>query len=235
MMRPNMVNGLTHRLLRKLGMRRLYNALIYPTVNRMFFEQAVIKTNNFSSITWLGKPIWQNVLDLWVIQETIWEVQPQLLIECGTNRGGSAYFYAQLFDLIGKGRVISIDIKKMHDITHPRIDFLIGSSIADDIVARVRQVVATIEGPVMVILDSNHSTAHVRKELELYADFVTSNSFLLVQDGIIDILPVFRSARPGPLPAIQDFLNHHPEFVAEVERSQKFLISHHPHGWLRRK
>src|SRR5262249_51528767 len=150
---------------------------------------------------------------------------PKLLIECGTNRGGSALFYAQLFDIIGKGQVITIDINKMHDITHPRIEFLIGSSTAEDIVAKVKKAVASVHGPVMVILDSNHSTPHVREELELYAHFVTSNSFLLVQDGIIDILPAFRTGRPGPLPAIRDFLHHHSEYEVDVERSQKFLVS----------
>src|SRR5215212_7069333 len=119
MRKPTMAYGLTRRVWRKLGMH--LKAFIYPTVNRIFFEEVVNKTNNFSGMTWLGRPIWQNVFDLWIIQEAIWELQPQLLIECGTNRGGSAYFYAQLFDLMGKGQVITIDIEKLHDITHPRI------------------------------------------------------------------------------------------------------------------
>src|SRR5438445_5931434 len=90
-------------------------------LNRRFFERLVRHTENFSRVTWLGRPIWQNILDLWVMQETIWEVQPELLIECGTHRGGSAYFYAHLFDLMQKGKVITIDIVDRHDFTHPRI------------------------------------------------------------------------------------------------------------------
>ena len=78
----------------------LYNALFARAVEKLFFHQLVTKTNNFGKSNWLGKPIWQNTFDLWIAQETIYEVKPSLIIECGTNRGGSAYFYAQLFDLM---------------------------------------------------------------------------------------------------------------------------------------
>lgn len=230
-----MLRQIARQILKRLGISSFYKAVVCPAVSRMFFEQLVSKTGNFSGIIWLGKPIWQNILDLWVIQETIWEVQPELLIECGTYRGGSAYYYAQLFDLMGKGKIITIDIEKMHDLTHPRIEFIIGSSLSDFVVDKVRETISSVHGPVMVILDSDHSTSHVSKELELYAPFVTPNSFILAQDGIIDVLPIFRSGRPGPLPAIKDFLKRHPEFEVDIERSQRFLISHHPMGWLRRR
>ena len=86
----------------------------------------------------------------------------------------------------------------------------------------------------MVILDSDHSKDHVFKELELYAPLVTPGSFILVQDGVVDTLPRFRQLRPGPLPAIKQFLEGHPEFEVDVERNERFLITHHPWGWLRR-
>ena len=87
----------------------LYNALFARAVEKLFFHQLVTKTNNFGKSYWLGKPIWQNTFDLWIAQETIYEVKPSLIIECGTNRGGSAYFYAQLFDLMGTdGKVVSV-------------------------------------------------------------------------------------------------------------------------------
>lgn len=203
--------------------------------SRLFFGELVAATDNFSRVTWLGRPIWQNILDLWTIQETIWEVKPALLIECGTYRGGTAAFYAGLFDLMGHGRVITIDVVKLADLSHPRIERIIGSSLSEDVVAHVRDSAAATEGPVMVILDSDHSERHVCAELKRYAPFVTPGSFLLVQDGIIDLLPAFRTARPGPLPAIADFLRHHPEFEVDADRSRRFLISHHPGGWLRRK
>jgi len=222
------------KLLKRTGRSLLYKGVIYPVVNRIFFTELIEKTDNFARTTWLGKPIWQNILDLWTIQETLWEIKPDLLIECGTNRGGAAYYYGQLFDLIGKGRVITIDIEKMHDLTHPRVEFIIGSSVAEAVVGRVQAAVAATHGPVMVILDSDHSAGHVSKELELYAPLVSPGSIMLVQDGVIDVLPIFRRGRPGPLPAITSFLRQHPEFERDVERSQRFLITHHPQGWLRK-
>ena len=208
-----------------LGISRFHREFICPRINRVFF------TTN----TWMGKPNWQNILDLWTIQETIWEIKPEILIECGTNKGGSSFFYAQLFDLIGHGKVTTIDIEKMHDFQHPRVEYIIGNSLSDEVFGRVRSIVSEVTGAIMVILDSDHSRDHVRKELELYSLFVTSGSFILVQDGIIDVLPVFKIDRPGPLPAIKDFLSSHNDFVLDQERCERFIITHHISGWLRRK
>lgn len=214
--------------------RRLRRALA-PLVGRLFHEELVRRTDNFSRVRWLGRPVWQNVLDLWVIQEAISEIGPELLIECGTYQGGSALFYAHLLELLGRGRVVTIDVVPPPDPIHPRIEFVQGSSISETVVHRVREAAAHTVGPVMVILDSDHRASHVARELEVYAPLVTPGSFLLVQDGIIDLLPAFREARPGPLPAIRDFLAQHPEFELDVERSKRFVISHHPSGWLRRR
>jgi cephalosporin hydroxylase len=205
-----------------------------------FFTELVRKTDNFGRITWLGHPIWQNVLDLWTIQETIAEIRPELLIECGTNRGGSSLFFAHLMDLLGasggyRGQIITIDVEKMHSLSHPRITYLLGSSTAPEIVAEVKETVSRTRGPVFVILDSDHSQAHVAAELALYAPLVTRDSYCLVQDGVIDTLPMMAGARPGPLPAIEGFVAAHPEFEIDHQRCERFLISHHPRGWLRRK
>jgi cephalosporin hydroxylase len=214
--------------------RAAYRGPVRDAVNRLFFTDIVERTDNFGDITWLGKPVWQNVLDLWIIQETIAEVRPALLLETGTNRGGSSWFYAQLFDLLDHGRVITSDVERMHDLRHPRVEYLIGSSTAPDIFAHVRDAATAADGPVMVILDSDHSESHVASELDLYASLVTSGSYLLVQDGSTDTLGVFRSGRPGPLPAIHAFLARNPQFVLDAERGNRFPITHHPDGWLRR-
>jgi cephalosporin hydroxylase len=200
-----------------------------------FFNQLLIKTNNFSETRWLGRPIWQNTMDLWTTQETLSEVRPSLLIECGTNRGGSALFYANLFDLIGHGEVLTIDVESLHDIRHPRIQFLIGSSLEPAVQETVRARVQSVEGPVMVILDSDHSCKHVRAEMEAFAPFVTPGSYLHVQDGVIDTHFIFGRGRPGPLPAIKAFIKAHPEFELDGDRSARFLITNHPCGWLRRR
>src|ERR1051325_4593058 len=105
-----LMNKIARELMRPFSKRRIIKAgrgeprLPQPDpqqVREAFFTQLIRKTENFGRLTWLGNPIWQNVLDLWTIQETISEVQPDLLIECGTNRGGSSMFYAHLMDLLG--------------------------------------------------------------------------------------------------------------------------------------
>ncbi len=213
---------------------RLNERLVRPRVRELFFRDLVEQTGNFGAVSWMGQPIWQNLFDLWTIQEVIVSLRPALLLECGTNRGGSALFYAHLFDLLGHGRVVSIDIERLHDISHPRIDFLIGDSTAPAMVEQVAEMVEDAQGPVMVILDSDHSEAHVRRELDCYAPFVTPNSYFLVQDGVIDTLSSFASARPGPLPAIKSFLNSRDDFTVDHALCDRFPVTHHPLGWLQR-
>lgn len=215
----------------KSAMKRLF----MPKVHRQFFQDLVRQTHNFGKIQWLGHPVWQNVFDLWTIQETLSEIRPALLIETGTNRGGSSMFYAQLFDLMGQGRIVTVDVEKLHDRSHPRITYLLGSSTDQAVVGKIAAMVAEAGGPVMVILDSDHSEGHVRRELDCYARFVTPGSYCLVQDGVIDTLPMMSGSRPGPLPAIEAFLKAAPEFEVDHERCERFLITHHPLGWLRRK
>jgi len=203
-------------------------------LDKQFFTRLLQHTNNFSGLTWLGYPVWQNLFDLWTTQEVIFEVKPSLLIECGSCLGGSAIYYANLFDLMGKGRVISIDIEKQHNFTHPRVEFLIGDSAGPEIVATVRKAVEEAGGPIMVILDSDHSADHVEREFEAYCGFVTVGSYMLVQDGVIDVLDIFAGGRPGPLEAIRRALPRHPEFQVDMIKCNRFLITHHPAGWLKR-
>jgi cephalosporin hydroxylase/lipopolysaccharide biosynthesis glycosyltransferase len=219
------------------GAFRLWARTGRRPVNRLFLGDLIAKTGNFATTSWLGVPIWQNVLDLWTIQETIAELRPALLIETGTNRGGSALFYAHIMDLLGTGRVITVDVERLHSLDHPRIEFLHGSSTDPVIAERVRAVAAEAAeaGPVMVILDADHNREHVARELELYAPLVTPGSLLLSQDGVIDQLTIFSDSRPGPLEANRAFLAAHPEFEHDRERNDRFLITQHPLGWLRRR
>jgi cephalosporin hydroxylase len=204
------------------------------SLDDLYFEEIVRWTDNFGHLEWMGCPIWQNVFDLWTIQEAIHEQRPELLIECGTNRGGSALFYAHLFDLLNHGSVITIDIKPLHSLSHPLIHALLGSSVEAEVIAAVSQRVQDANGPVMVIFDSDHAATHVRQEMEAYQHFVTPDGLMLVQDGVIDRLDIFREARPGPLPAIEAFLADHPEFSVDQRLCSKFPLSHHPLGWLRK-
>lgn len=215
---------------------RAWLRTVSPVVTRLFHRDLIIRTRNFMTTSWLGQPILQNVLDLWTLQEAIAEIRPALLIETGTNRGGSALFYAQLMELLGEGRVITIDVVNSHeDVQHPRVTFLEGSSTDPAILERVRGAAAEADGPVMVILDADHHRDHVARELELYAPLVTPGSLLLSQDGVIDKAWMFRDSRPGPLEANRSFLERHAEFELDTERAGRFGLTHHPLGWMRRR
>jgi cephalosporin hydroxylase len=213
----------------------IYERTVAVPVRKLFFADLIRHTNYFHNVRWLGNQVFQNVLDLWTVADTIAEVQPALIIESGTYQGGSALFYASVFDLLGQGHVITIDIEKLHDHKHPRIEFWIGDSTSEAMTVRARTAAQQQSGPVMVILDSNHAAPHVKRELEAYSPAVTPGSYLLAQDGVIDALGIFRHHRPGPMPAIREFLREHQEFEVDLERSNRFLITHHPSGWLRRR
>ena len=213
---------------------RLWSRLLRRPIARLHHYDLVHQTWYFGTLRWAGRRIWQSPLDLWTLQETISEVRPALLIETGTNEGGSALFYANLMDGLGTGRVLTIDIAPVHDLVHERIECLQGSSTDPALVEEVRKQVDAADGPVFVILDSNHDRAHVARELELYAPFVTPGSFLFSQDGIIDQYWLFRDERPGPLGANREFLQRHPEFEHDKERNKRFGATHHPLGWMRR-
>lgn len=204
-------------------------------VSRLFHEGLVIQTSNFEKTEWLGVPIRQNVLDLWTIQETISEIRPALLIEVGTWDGGSALFYGHLMDFMEHGQIVTVDIVDKRKREHPRVEFLHGDSTSSEIIEQLRSRVEKADGPVMVILDGNHAQVHVARELELYSPLVTPGSFLLSQDGAIDELWMFSDTRPGPRLANLDFLARHPEFEYDQERNERFLLTHHPLGWMRRR
>lgn len=147
---------------------------------------------------------------------------------------GSSLFYCSLFDLMDHGHLVSVDIKALHNLQHPRATFLHGGSTSPEVIAQIEQAVNGISGPVMVILDSDHSRDHVRLELDLYTSFVTVGSYCLVQDGVIDQMSFYRNARPGPLPAIREFLAANTHFRVDEGKCRTFPITHHPLGWLKR-
>jgi cephalosporin hydroxylase len=199
------------------------------------FQAALSRhTDNFEHTRWLGHELWQPLPDAWTLQEVIAEVKPALLIETGTYKGGSSLYIANLMDLLGHGRVITIDIKKFHNLSHPRITYLIGDSVSAPMVAQINTAAREADGPIMVLLDSAHHRDHVLKEMEAYGPLVTPGSYLHVQDGVIDQQNMFATDRPGPLRAIEAFLPNHREFVVDEARVNQFLITHHPKGWLRR-
>lgn len=181
-----------------------------------------------------GVPILKNPLDLWVYQEILWDLEPTLLVETGTAYGGSALYYARQMDRKGIGDVVSIDVDPaLHLPKHPRVHYVRGSSVGDEMVSAVRAMAAT-HPRVMVSLDSDHSMAHVLAELDAYAPLVTPGQFLVVEDTNINGRPVEVDWKggPGPGPAVDAWLPRHPEFERCV-MAERYLLNFHT--WLRRR
>jgi cephalosporin hydroxylase len=203
--------------------------------------------------SWLGRPIIQLPDDMLRIQEAIWQVRPDVIIETGIAHGGSLIFYASLFEMLGNGRVIGLDIDiRAHNRAaieaHPmmkRITMIEGSSVAADVVAQVKSLIAPTD-TVMLILDSNHARDHVAAELAAYADLVTPGSYILSQDGVMQLVAGSPRApadwaTDNPITAVRAFLAARPDFeLAHPPRPFDETLdtpecSHHPVGWLRRK
>ena len=201
--------------------------------HRLYYETGN-QGGTWANTWWRGVRVLKCPLDLWLYQELIHTLKPQVIIECGTAAGGSAYFLASMLDLTdGAGEVISIDIADQPGRpTHPRIQYLTGSSVAPDIVATVRAKVAG-RAPVMVILDSDHRRDHVLAELHAYADLVTPGSYLVVEDTNVNGHPVFPAFGPGPTEAVDEFLKGSPPFVRDSTQ-EKFLMGFNPGGFLKR-
>jgi cephalosporin hydroxylase len=181
---------------------------------------------------WLGVPLQKCPLDLWVYQELLTEVQPELVVETGTYAGGTALYLASCLDMIGKGRVITIDILEREGRPdHERIEYITGSSTDSAVVERIR-VEARGMSPVMVILDSDHSREHVLDELRAYAPVVTPGSYLVVEDTNINGRPVERMSGPGPHEAVEAFLREDRSFTRDPTR-EKFFLTFNPGGFLR--
>jgi len=195
---------------------------------------------------WMGRPIIQLPEDLVRIQEVIYKVRPDAIIETGIAHGGTSVFYASLFEALGHGLVISIDIEirpnnraalEVHPLKK-RIALVEGNSIAPETLREVESLVAPNER-VMVVLDSNHSKAHVLKELELYSRFVSPGSYIVATDGFVEDLHDVPGGKPewitdNPKAAVHEFLHFHPEFEIDPEPTRDG-ITYWPDAYLRRK
>ena len=175
-------------------------------------------------------------MDLWIYQEIMWELKPDLVIECGTYKGGGAYYLASLMDLIGKGEIVTIDMKKEEVPKHKRIKYIIGSTDEEEIVEQIEKL-AEGKKCVLVILDSNHSRNYVLKELNIYNKFVTPGSYMVVEDSDLGGHPTDISTWPedlrGPHEAIEAFMKENDEFIIDKQR-EKFLVGVIKDGYLKK-
>lgn len=201
--------------------------------------------NNFS---WLGRPLIQLPMDAMAMQEIVWAVKPDFIIETGVAHGGSVVLSASLLELLGRGEVLGIDIDiRPHNRqaieAHPlarRISLIEGSSIAADVVAQVRERAAG-KAKVLVCLDSNHTHEHVLAELDAYADLVSVDSYCIVFDTFVEDMPADHvwTDRPwgkgnNPKTAVWQWIKSHPEFVIDHSVADRLLVTSAPDGFLRR-
>jgi cephalosporin hydroxylase len=185
------------------------------------------------TLSWFGHQTLKCPLDLWIYQELLVRTRPDLVVETGTWRGGSALYLAMMLDGIGHGRVITIDVEpRPGRPVHPRIEYVVASSTAPSTLSYVGG--AASGKRVMVILDSDHRAAHVYDELVAYAPMVTAGCYLVVEDTSINGHPVLPGFGPGPMEALERFLAENDAFEID-RRCERFLMTLNPKGYLRRK
>jgi cephalosporin hydroxylase len=202
--------------------------------------------------TWMGRPLIQLPEDMIRIQEVIWRLRPDVVIETGVAHGGSLVFYASLFAAMGGGRVIGVDVEirphnraaiEAHPMA-PAITLIEGNSVDPKTAAAV-QATLNPQDRVLVVLDSNHSRGHVEAELELYAPLVASGSYIVACDGIMASLAGAPRSAPdwewnNPVGAVEAFLARHDEFVLEEppflfnEGKVHDRVTYWPRAFLRR-
>ncbi|QGY00716.1 cephalosporin hydroxylase [Methylobacterium mesophilicum SR1.6/6] len=201
--------------------------------------------------SFLGLPIIQHPADVMATQEVIWATKPDVIIETGVARGGSVIFMAAILQLIGKGKVIGVDIDiRAHNRaaieTHPmagRVELIEGPATADDTLRRVREAIPA-GASVMVVLDSDHSRDHVLDELRTYGPLVTPGQYLVVADTVLGHLEASQTPRkrskiwhPGnePRAALQAYLDETDRFEPDPTINGKLVFSSSPGGYLIRK
>lgn len=211
------------------------------------FMMESIRSRYSYNFTWLGRPIIQYPQDIIAIQEIIYEIQPDLIIETGIAHGGSLIFHASICELIGKGEILGVDIdirehNKVEILKHKmskRISMIQGSSIDAEVVKQVSEKARGKE-KVLVILDSNHTHNHVLEEMKAYAPLVSKDSYLLVFDTVVEDLPNdFNENRPwsvgnNPKTAVLEFLKSNDDFVVDYSVDNKLLLSVAPDGYLKK-
>lgn len=186
-----------------------------------------------AAATWRGYPMDKCAQDLMVYQEIITALRPAIIIETGSWYGGSGLFFADMCELAGTGRVLSVDkvVPQQTALSqHPRLTFLGGDSADPETVATVHAWADGATG--LVILDSDHSAAHVLAELDAYHDLVGMGGFLIIEDTNVNGHPVRPDFGPGPGEAVQAWLAGHPTFARDADAEP--YITFAPGGYLRR-
>lgn len=231
------------------NINNLANNTEMKQLNQKWLEKSVELKYSYN-FSWMGRPIIQYPQDIVAMQEIIWNVKPDLIIETGIAHGGSVIFYSSMLELLGgNGQVIGIDIDiRKHNREEiekhsmfKRITLIEGSSIDKKIAAQVKAKIDEFNAEkILVVLDSNHTGEHVNNELELYSKFVSKDSYLVVFDTLIENMPDnFYSDRPwsagnNPMTAVNEFLKKNDSFEIDKTVENKLGITVAPSGYLKR-
>jgi len=229
---------------RKNSLASLEQDALLRKTGQDFVERSIPHKYTFN-FDWMGRPIIQHAEDILAMQEIIFRMQPDLIVETGVAHGGSSVFYASMCRLMGKGHVVGIDIdirphNRLALEEHPMYEHitLIEGSSTD--LSVVNQVTAMAKDKrVLVILDSNHTHDHVLQELRLYSPLTHKDDYLVVFDTIVENLPdALVNDRPwgkgdNPMTAVKQFLKENGRFEVDREMEGKLIISMAPHGYLR--
>jgi cephalosporin hydroxylase len=211
------------------------------------FMRETTPTKYSYNFEWCGRPIIQYPQDMVAMQEIIWRIKPDLIIETGIAHGGSLVFYASMLQLLGRGIVLGVDVDiRSHNyaeiVNHPfasRIQMIEGSSVDARTIDKIRAA-SKNHSTILVCLDSLHTHEHVASELRLYCDFVTAGSYLVVFDTVIEQLPAgIYGDRPwskgnSPASAVREFLEKDRRFEVDKEFDDKLLVTVARGGYLKR-
>ncbi len=215
--------------------RPRYEAWDRTTLSRWLIDHQ--KHIHFEGMHWMGQRILKNPMDCWIYQEILHEVQPEVIVELGSLYGGLTKYLCNLLDLMGKGEVVSVDIdRKLFNLTHPRLVRFDGDCSSPEI---VESVAARCAGKrTLVIHDADHRRDPVLRDLRLYAPLVSVGSYLIVEDGIVDVIDPAVSKHlgwkeAGPLAAVDLFLQENNDFEIDAAR-ERYLMTYNPCGYLKR-
>ena len=192
----------------------------------------------YDNTYWMGVRSMKCPLDLWVFQEILFKTKPDIIIETGTNEGGTSLFLASICDMMDNGEIITIDISSPNNKPdHKRIHYIQGDATSEKTITKVQQLIDKFTNnsnkKIMVILDDEHSVNHVFQEMEIYSKFVTSGSYLIVEDTSMGGHPVWPELEGGPMESVEKYMKTHSDF--EIDSSQeKFLLTFNPKGYLKK-
>lgn len=203
----------------------------------MPLSEWITRMDRTRKITWMGVVLHKtHPLDLWIFQEIIFSVKPEIIIEIGSYIGGTTLYFAHLFDIIGNGKIISIDNDRTrYKIKHPRITEFTGFSQSKEIIERVHNFCG--KSTVLINHDGSHYTKDVLQDLNNYCDLIAPGSYFIVEDGF-DAVSIDSGGEKtmieGPFGACQQFLKTHPEFEIDSD-AERLIATYCPRGYLRRK